>query len=51
MKVTFDPSWAKEGDVELVVLSTWEEYRMFIKSVDAGAHLATLSTKRYSLWG
>ena len=41
------PSWAQEGDVELVVLSTWEEYRMFIKSVDVGARLATLSTKRY----
>lgn len=40
------PSWAQDGDVELVILSTWEEYRMFIKSVDASARVATLSTKR-----
>jgi len=29
-----------------VVLSTWEEYRMFIKAVDATTQVATLSTKR-----
>ncbi|MGO8736313.1 MAG: right-handed parallel beta-helix repeat-containing protein [Terriglobia bacterium] len=39
-------SWAQAGDVELVVLSTWEEYRMFIKAVDATTQVATLSTKR-----
>ena len=43
-------SWAQEGDVELVVLSTWEEYRMFIKSVDAGARWPR-SPPSVSLWG
>ncbi len=40
-------SWAQGGDVELVILFRWEEYRMFIRAVDTTTHVATLSTKRY----
>jgi parallel beta-helix repeat protein len=44
------PAWAQRGDVEVVLLSAWEDYRMFIRAVDATTHVATLSTKR-TPWG
>jgi hypothetical protein len=45
-----DPEWGKAGDVEVVVLSAWEEFRLYLRSVDAAAHLATLSAQR-TPWG
>ena len=50
MMATFDADWGKAGDVEVVVLSAWEEFRLYIRSVDAAAHLATLSAQR-TPWG
>jgi hypothetical protein len=44
------PAWGQGGDVEVVLLSNWEDYRLYIKSVDTATHVATLSTKR-NPWG
>ena len=38
------PEWAQAGDVEVVALLAWADFRMFIRSVDETNHLATLST-------
>ncbi len=43
-------AWGQGGDAEVVVLSNWEEFRLFIKSVDSATHTATLSSKR-TPWG
>lgn len=43
-------SWADKGDVEVVALLKWAEFRMPIKAVDALAHIVTLSTNRQE-WG
>jgi len=45
-----EADWGKGGDVEVVVLSAWEEFRLFIRAVDAANRLATLSAKR-APWG
>jgi parallel beta-helix repeat protein len=44
------PAWGQGGDVEVVLLSNWEDHRLFINSVDTTTHVATLSTKR-TPWG
>jgi parallel beta-helix repeat protein len=43
-------AWAQQGDVEVVGLVKWAEFRMPIKSVDLETHTVTLSAKRQS-WG
>jgi len=40
------PEWAKAGDVEVVNLNKWQVSRMFIRSVDTGSHMVTLSRAR-----
>ena len=42
--------WAQQGDVEVVGLVKWAEFRMPIKSVDLETHTVTLSAKRQP-WG
>ncbi len=37
------PEWAQAGDVEVVALLAWADFRMFIRAVDANNHVATLS--------
>jgi parallel beta-helix repeat protein len=44
------PAWAQTGDVQVVVLTTWMDYRLFIKSIDPSTRVATLSLKR-PFWG
>jgi len=44
------PAWGQSGDVEVVLLSNWEDFRLYIKSVEAATQVATLSTKR-TPWG
>jgi parallel beta-helix repeat protein len=38
--------WAKQGDVEVVALVKWAEFRMLIKSVDPESRTVTLSARR-----
>lgn len=38
------PSWAVQGDVEVVALQSWAEFRMYIRAVDKATHTVTLST-------
>lgn len=38
------PEWALAGDVEVVALLAWADFRMFLRAVDETNHLATLST-------
>jgi parallel beta-helix repeat protein len=38
------PEWAQAGDVEVVALLAWADFRMFIRAVDDSNHIATLST-------
>lgn len=38
------PEWAPRGDVEVVALLAWADFRMFIREVDETNHVATLST-------
>jgi parallel beta-helix repeat protein len=38
------PEWAQAGDVEVVALLAWADFRMFIRSVDDSHHIATLSS-------
>ncbi|MBZ5564910.1 MAG: right-handed parallel beta-helix repeat-containing protein [Acidobacteriia bacterium] len=44
------PEWAKQGDVEVVALQKWAEFRLPIKVVDESAHTVTLAQKRQE-WG
>jgi hypothetical protein len=37
------PAWAEDGDVEVIALLAWSDFRMQIRSVDDAAHIATLS--------
>ncbi len=37
------PEWAARGDVELVALLSWSDFRLQIRSVDASNRIATLS--------
>jgi parallel beta-helix repeat protein len=39
-------AWAEEGDVEVVGLEKWAEFRLTLKAVDTAANTATLSTER-----
>ncbi len=39
--------WANRGDVEVIALNKWTEYRLFIRSVDPKANMATLSQRLY----
>jgi hypothetical protein len=38
------PEWVNAGDVELVALLAWTDFRMFIRSIDETSQIATLST-------
>jgi parallel beta-helix repeat protein len=38
------PQWALAGDVEVVALLAWADFRMFIRAVDETNQIATLST-------
>jgi hypothetical protein len=38
------PEWAAAGDVEVVALLAWADFRMLIRDVDETNHVATLST-------
>jgi parallel beta-helix repeat protein len=40
-----DPAWVDKGDVELISLNKWTEYKLIIKSIDTGKRTATLSQK------
>ena len=40
------PSWAQQGDVEVVGLVKWAEFRMPLTAVDARTNTATLSSQR-----
>lgn len=44
------PAWARQGDVEVVALMKWAEFRLPIKAVDEATHTVTLSQKRQE-WG
>jgi hypothetical protein len=49
VKLKFKPGdikreWAETGDVEVVALLAWADFRMFIRSVDEANCIATLST-------
>ncbi len=44
------PQWAAQGDVEVIGLEKWAEFRMFIRGVDAATNTATLSAARQP-WG
>ena len=37
------PEWAQGGDVEVVALLAWADFRMFLRAVDETNHLAILS--------
>jgi parallel beta-helix repeat protein len=39
-------AWAEQGDVEVVGLEKWAEFRMPLKAVDPATNTATLSTER-----
>lgn len=39
------PEWAGRGDVEVIALQSWAEFRMLIREVDAAAKTAVLSHK------
>ena len=39
-------AWVEQGDVEVVGLEKWAEFRMPLKAVDTATHTATLSTER-----
>ena len=39
-------AWADQGDVEVVGLEKWAEFRMPLKAVDTGTNTATLSAER-----
>ena len=39
-------AWAEQGDVEIVGLEKWAEFRMPLKAVDPATNTATLSTER-----
>src|SRR5208283_1533538 len=36
-------AWAEQGDVEVIGLEKWAEFRMTLKAVDPATHTATLS--------
>ena len=38
------PEWAAQGDVEVVALQSWAEFRMYIRSVDEATSTVMLST-------
>jgi len=38
------PEWAAAGDVEVIALLVWTDFRMFLRGVDETQHIATLST-------
>jgi hypothetical protein len=40
------PAWVQQGDVEIIGLEKWVEFRMPLKSVDTATSTATLSTAR-----
>ncbi len=44
------PDWAALGDVELIGLEKWAEFRMFIRGVDTATNTTTLSAARQN-WG
>ncbi len=44
------PEWAKQGDVEVVAVQKWAEFRLPIKAVDEATHTVTLAQKRQE-WG
>ncbi len=37
------PEWAKDGDVEVVAMLAWADFRLQIRAVDEANHVATLS--------
>ena len=39
-------AWAEQGDVEVVGLEKWAEFRLTLKAVDMATHTATLSSAR-----
>ena len=39
-------AWAEQGDVEVIGLEKWAEFRMLIRAVDPATSTATLSTER-----
>ena len=39
-------AWAKQGDVEVVGLEKWAEFRMLLEGVDTATNTATLSAQR-----
>jgi parallel beta-helix repeat protein len=39
------PLWAQRGDVEVIALLKWVEFRSIIKAVDSATHTVTLSTQ------
>lgn len=39
-------AWVEQGDVEVIGLEKWAEFRMTLKAVDPGANTATLSSAR-----
>ena len=39
-------AWAEQGDVEIVGLEKWAEFRMPLRAVDTATNTATLSTER-----
>ncbi|HKT10281.1 MAG TPA: right-handed parallel beta-helix repeat-containing protein [Terriglobia bacterium] len=39
------PEWAAQGDVEVIALQAWAEFRMYIHTVDEATSTVTLSTK------
>ncbi len=45
------PVWAGLGDVEVIGLEKWAEFRLFIRAVDATTNSATLSAARQTPWG
>ena len=49
VKLKFKPGdikkdWAEAGDVEVIALLAWADFRMVIRSVDEASHIATLSS-------
>ncbi len=38
------PEWARAGDVEVVALLSWADFRMYLRAVDETNHFAILST-------
>jgi len=43
------PEWAKSGDVEVVNLNKWQQFRMLIRSVDTATHTVVLSQRRLAV--